>query len=504
MANRLGVADVHAIESLLSRGWSQRRVARELGVDRATVARYARLSRENSKPAKVTPGNGVSEASNPAKVTPGSGGGRSRCEPWRELILEKLRKGLGPQRIWQDLHFEHGAGLSESSVKRFVRSLGAGRELPFRRLECAPGEEAQVDFGSGAPVVDERGRRGTRMLRAVLSYSRKGYSESNFGEGTEEFIRCLEDAFWDWGGVPQVVKVDNPKAIVKHPDWYDPELNPRLESFARHYGVVIMPVKVRTPRHKGKVERGVGYVKKNALKGRQFGSLAAENEFLASWERSVADKRIHGTTRRHVGKVFEEEERPALSPLPPGRFPFYHEARRKVHRDCHVEVARAYYSVPPEYLGRGVWARWDAHTVRIFNGRMEQVAMHARVEPGRFSTQRGHIPPEKISAAEAGPEPLLQKIAHIGRESWRWAREVVEQRGIIGTRVLMGLLSLAGKYESKQIEEACRQARSHGTWRLRSVRELLKRGSEQERIEFMEEHELIRSMSEYGELVRQQ
>lgn len=501
MANRLGVADVHAIERLLSRGWSQRRIARELGIHRETVGRYARLSRENSKPAKVTPGSGGPGGSEPAKVTPGSCVCRSKCEPWRELILEKLEKGLGPQRIWQDLHFEHGARLSESSVKRFVRALGAGRELPFRRLECAPGEEVQVDFGTGAAVVDDRGRRRTKLFRAVLSQSRKGYTEASYREGTEDFIRGLENAFWSWGGVPAVVKVDNPKAIVKHPDWYDPELNPRLESFARHYGVVIMPVKVGTPRHKGKVERGVGYAQKNALKGRQFGSLAAENEFLASWERNIADKRIHGTTRKQVAKVFEEEERPALLPLPPERFPFFHEARRKVHRDCHVEVARAYYSVPPEYLGRGVWARWDAHKVRIFNGRMEQVAMHARVEEGRFSTHPGHIAPEKISAAEAGPEPLLQKIAHVGRESWRWARDVVDQRGVMGTRVLMGLLSLTGKYESKEIEEACRQARSHGTWRLRSVRELLKRGSEQEQIEFMEEHELIRSMSEYGAMV---
>lgn len=489
MANRLGVVDVHAIESLLSRGWSQRRIARELGVHRETVGRYARLARERSKPAKVTPGSGVS---------------RSLCEPYRQLILEQLERGLSRQRIWQDLHFDHGAQIGYQSVKRFVRSLGLGRELPFRRLECGPGEEAEVDFGTGAPVVNDRGRRRTKVLRAVLGYSRKGYSESNFREGAEEFIRCLEDAFWSWGGVPRVVKVDNPKSIVKHPDWYDPELNPRVQSFCEHYGTVILPVKVRTPRHKGKVERGVGYVKDNALKGREFGSLAAENEYLESWEKKVADKRIHGTTRKQVGKVFEEEERPALSPLPPNRFPFFHEARRKVHRDGHVEVARAYYSVPPEYLGRTVWVRWDAHTVRVYDGRMKQIVMHSRSEDGRFNTQPAHIAPEKISAVEAGPGPLLQRIAHVGRESWRWAKEVIDQRGVTGTRVLMGLLSLAGKYPAKELDEACRLARSHGAWRLRSVRELLKRGSEQQQIEFIEEHELIRSMSEYGELVRDQ
>jgi transposase len=420
------------------------------------------------------------------------------------LILEKLEKGLSRQRIWQDLHFDRGGEMGYESVKRFVRSLGPGRELPYRRLECGAGEEVEVDFGTGAPVVNERGRHRTKVLRTVLSYSRKGHSESNFHEGTEEFIRCLEDAFWSWGGVPRVVKVDNPKSIVKHADWYDPELNPRVQSFCEHYGVVILPTKPRTPRHKGKVERGVGYVKDNALKGREFGSLSVQNEFLDSWERNVADKRIHGTTRKQVGKVFEEEERAALLPLPPDRFPFFHEGRRKVHRDGHVEVAKAYYSVPPEYLGKRLWVRWDARVVRIFDSRMNQVTIHARKEAGQFSTDRSHIAPEKISAVEAGPAPLLKKIAFVGTHASRWAREVIAQRGVIGTRVLMGLLSLTGKYQAKEIEEACRLAITHGAWRLRSVRELLKHSNDQEQkqIEFLEEHELIRNMSEYGELVK--
>jgi transposase len=501
MANLLVVVQVHAIEMLLSRGWSQRRIARELGVHRETVGRYVRLARGDPKPAKVTAGSEELEDSKPAKVTAGPAAGRSRCEPYRQLVIEKLDKGLSAQRIWQDLQLDHGAEMNYESVKRFVRAVGPGRELPYRRLECAPGEESQVDFGTGAPVVDDQGRRRTKVMRSSLSYSRKAHSGSVYHEGTEEFIRCLEDAFWSWGGVPRVVRIDNLKAAVKHPDWYDPELNPKVESFCRHYGTVILPVKPRTPRHKGKVERQIGYVKDNALKGREFASLAAQNEFLENWERNVADRRIHGTTRKQVGKVFEDEERPALLPLPPDRFPFFHEGRRKVHRDGHVEVAKSYYSVPPEYLGKRLWVRWDARVVRIFDSRMKQVAFHTRREPGKFSTDGAHISPEKISAVEAGPGPLLKKIALIGKEASRWARELIDQRGVTGTRALLGLLSLTGKHRAKEIEEACRLARSHGSWRLRAVRDLLNGGGEQEQIEFMEEHELIRSMSEYGELV---
>ncbi|HZL95809.1 MAG TPA: hypothetical protein VFB99_19280, partial [Vicinamibacterales bacterium] len=146
-----------------------------------------------------------------------------------------------------------------------------------------------------------------------------------------------------------------------------------------------------TVQAKGKVERGVAYVQDNSLKGRTFQSLEAQNQHLAEWERLIADTRIHGTTRRQVGKVFAEVERAALRPLPRERFPFFHEAQRIVNRDGHVEVARAYYSAPPEYLMRTVWVRWDSRLVRIFNHKFEQIAIHVRHEQGRFSTQGQHV-----------------------------------------------------------------------------------------------------------------
>ena len=146
------------------------------------------------------------------------------------------------------------------------------------------------------------------------------------------------------------------------------------------------------------------YVQNNALKGRAFDSLEEENRFLADWERTVADTRIHGTTKRQVGKVFDRAERPALLPLPLERFPCFHEAQRKVNRDGHVEVAKAYYSVPPEYLGATVWVRWDARLVRIFNHRFEQIALHVRHEQGPLQHAcRAHCPREDQRASSAGP-----------------------------------------------------------------------------------------------------
>jgi hypothetical protein len=108
--------------------------------------------------------------------------------------------------------------------------------------------------------------------------------------------------------------------------------------------------------------------------------------------------------------VFADVERPALLPLPAARFPCFSEGQRTVSRDGHVEVERAFYSVPPEYLGRRVWARWDGRTVRIFNQHFESIALHVRHEPGRFSTQAGHIVNEKVSGIERGAAWLLAAL----------------------------------------------------------------------------------------------
>lgn len=565
MSNQLTMDLVSSILTLHRQRWSARRIARELGIHRETVSRHVRLAGA-SKPAMNLPtgmvenltstgdlpagmcalgrsscmnrpdstGPQASElppcclnsgacpcsracvvaaggvptespaGSKPATNLPaGNSGPKSCCEPHRRSILDMVAQGLTAQRIYQDLVLDHGFVHAYDSVKRYVRKLRAASPLAFRRMECEPGVEAQVDFGTGAPIVDAKGRRRPYVFRFVLSHSRKGYSEVVFRQRTEDFLLCMENAFWHIGGVPATVVIDNLKAAVKHADWFDPQLNPRLLAFCEHYHIVILPSRPYTPRHKGKVERGVGYVQDNALKGRTFESLQQQNLHLQQWESSVADTRIHGTTRQQVCKVFEDVERKTLQPLPAGRFPFFHEAHRSVHRDGHVEVDKAYYSVPPEYMGRQVWVRWDGRMVRIFNQRMEQIAVHAQRAPGKFSTQNEHIAVEKISSVERGTEWLLRRVSLIGEHSERWAAAMLLERGVAGVRVLVGLRQLASRHDTASIERACEIALTHRAFHLRAVRELIKRGGEeQQELEFLQEHQIIRDMSSYGNIVR--
>jgi hypothetical protein len=311
----------------------------------------------------------------------------------------------------------------------------------------------------------------------------------------------LENAFWHFGAVPKTLVIDNLKAAVSKADWFDPELNPKIQSFCEHYGTVILPTKPYTPRHKGKVESGVGYVQDNALKGRHFSSLNQQNRHLLEWETKIADTRIHGTTRKQVAKVFTDVEKQALLPLPISHFPFFHEAKRSVHGDGHVEVDKSYYSVPPEYLGWQVWVRWDSRLVRIFNCRMEQIALHAKVEPGRFQTQDKHIPDLKRSIIERGSPWLLQKASRIGEYAEQWALALLQERPIEGLRVLQGLLSLTKKHSATQIDQACHIALSHGAFRLRTIRQLIKHGKDQQSsFDFIQEHPIIRNLSEYQDI----
>jgi hypothetical protein len=168
-----------------------------------------------------------------------------------------------------------------------------------------------------------------------------------------------------------------------------------------------------------------------------------------------------------------------------------------VHRDGHVSVERAYYSVPVEYLTRSVWVRWDARLVRIFNHRLEQIAIHAKQPPGKFSTHASHIVTEKINGIERGATWLLQKAGNIGPHAEQWAAAMLQLRGVEGLRVLQGLSALATKYGALSIDAACEVAESYRAYRLRTIRELVKRHAPQQ-VEFLSEHPLIRDLADYS------
>jgi hypothetical protein len=251
------------------------------------------------------------------------------------------------------------------------------------------------------------------------------------------------------------------------------------------------------PRHKGKVEAGVDYAQENACRGRQFASLGEQNQFLAHWERSVADTRIHGTVRQQVLKLFLTAERPALRPLPDSLFPSFEEARRSVQRDGYIEFSGAYYSVPPEYLGRQLWVRSESRLLRIYSPKMEQVAVHAKAERGRFATDPEHIHPHKRALIERGAEYLLGRCRLLGPCCGAWAQAMYEHRGPEAIRTLQGLLHLAKEHQVGELERVAERALESGCFRLRHLRTLLKTPGNLVQLGFLQAHPIIREMTAY-------
>lgn len=466
-----------AIRALKKRGWSDRKVANELGVARRTVARHGKES-------KCT------------IVHTGKAGRRSQCEEHRERIKKAYEGGLSVERIHQDLVLETGFEGSYHSVSRFVKRLGIDEAKRVYRMECEPGQEAQIDYGTVYALQGDSGRaRKVHVLLVSLSHSRKPYVEAVLRQTSESFIRCLENAFRYFGGVPQRLCPDNLGAAVKKADWYEPELNPKLRSFAEHYGTLIMPARPYKPTDKGKVEAGVKYVKNNALKGKKFESLKQLNEHLRWWMQNVADQRIHGTTKRQVHAHFLEAEKGALMPLPADLFPSFTEAPRKVHRDSYVEIQGAYYEVPAEFIGKDVWARWDGRIVRVFDQKMQQIAVHTPLERGKFSHVLG-VGGCHESVAQS-IHYLRNRVARMGDPCLEWADRVIAADEDRALRRLQGLLSLKDKHTRKQLHEAARKACIHGQYTLKELRQWISSPQEQEVFSFLQQHEIIRNPSSY-------
>jgi len=370
MSNVLSEAKKQQVIALGRLGWPLRRIEQETGVRRETAGAYLKAAgigvrppgawgrRAPAKPANETEVITGSDAAKPAntvnpnpenlpskgkakatakpanadEVTTGFGvestglevenpkriPSASACEPFREAIELGLSRGRDATAIWQDLVAENGFDGGYQTVKRYVRKLRGNQPLqPRAVILTGPGEESQVDYGTGAMVRDpQSGKyRRTRLFVMVLGCSRKAARLLTFRSSSRIWAELHEKAFRRLGGATRVVVLDNLREGVLVPDTYDPTLNPLYRDVLAHYGVTALPCKVRDPDRKGKVEAGVAHAQKTPLKGKKFESLEEAQAYLDHWEECWADKRIHGRTKRQVAAMFAEEK-PHLQTLP--------------------------------------------------------------------------------------------------------------------------------------------------------------------------------------------
>lgn len=272
--------DVTAMARLKSLGWGARRIAVELGCSKNTVKRWLREG-----------------AWRPCSTISRS----KRLDGLTDWLSERFRRHCGnADVIRQELAAEKAIAVSLRTVERAVAPLRQELVAQARatvRFETPPGQQLQIDFGERRVEIDGVPTR-VFFFVATLGYSRRIYVQAFSDEKQTSWFAGMEGAFQAFGGIPHEVLLDNARALIVHHDPSSREvvLHPRLHAFARHWGFRVRACAPYRARTKGKDERGVGYVKKNAIAGRSFASWGQMEAHLACWTREIADQRIHGTT----------------------------------------------------------------------------------------------------------------------------------------------------------------------------------------------------------------
>jgi transposase len=464
---------------------SERNVAASLSIARSTVQECLRRVREAGLAWPLP--EGLDDAALEARLYPAEPAAPSFPLPdFAHVHAELKRKGVTRLLLWQEYRAAQPDGCEYSAFCDHYRAWLATQDTVLRQSH-APGSKGFVDYaGQTVPIVDPATGeiRAAEVFVAVLGHSSYTYAEATWTQGTADWIGAQVNAFEFFGGSPGAIVPDNLKAGVIKPDRYDPDLNPAYAEFARHYGLAILPARVRKPRDKAVVESGVLLVERwilARLRDRTFFSLAALNAALRELTDELNAKPFQKREGSRVS-VFADVERPALRPLPEARYEYATWKKAKVHLDYHVEIERRYYSVPYGLVGRTVDVRLTARAVEIFH-RGKRVAAHLRATiRGSFTTLAEHRSPRHKAVVELSHERLLREAEGVGPATAAVIRQQVHAR-VHPEQTLrrsLGILRLARDFDAARLEAACRRALALGSTNYRTVRALIKAPVQQE------------------------
>lgn len=478
---RIETLEVRELLRRLRAGETDRAAARALGVARRTVSRYRKLFVGEGLLAGSLPSASELDRLLEERMAPSRPPGQGYKAAGLKKVIERLRKeGVEIQAIYQRLCEDHAYTGSYSSVWRYVARLeGSRRPEGFCRIETPPGEEGQVDFGFAGRMLDPRTGKERKAWAFVmtLSHSRHQYVTFVFDQKVPTWLRCHEEAFEFFGGVPKRIVLDNLKAAITKAALHDPVVQRSYREFAEHYGFLISPCRVRTPEHKGKVESGVRYVKRNFLAGRGAMGIVRAREKVLEWVEKRAGLRIHGTTKERPLARFLEVEQKVLLPLPSSRYDRGIWKMAKLHADCHVVVDGAYYSAPHRLIGRRLWVRTNGKTVEIYHD-YERLAAHEWGPPGTRRTIESHYPPEKAAYLMATPAYCRKRAKGVGKAASEVVERLLADRPLDRLRTVQGILRLGEKYGSKRLEAASRRALLFGDAGYATLKRILEKGLE--------------------------
>jgi transposase len=464
-------------------GLSNRQIAKSLSIARPTVAEYLRRfdAAQLQWSEAATLGEAVLEGKLfPAVSRPATA---RRPEPdWVVVHQELRRKGVTQMLLWQEYRSVHPDGFEYSWFCDHYRVFRAAVDVVMRQTHRA-GEKLFVDYAGQTVDVVERSTgevRCAQIFVAVLGASNYTFAEATWLQALPDWIGSHVRAFQFFEGVSEIVVPDNLKSGVKHPHRYEPDLNPTYQELAAHYGVAIVPARVRRPRDKAKVEVGVLLVERwilAALRHRTFFSLTELNRAIAGLlERLNARpfKKLPGTRR----ELFEHLDRPALRALPATPYEYAEWRKARVNIDYHVAVEKSYYSVPYQLVRRQLDVRITARTVECLH-RGKRVAAHVRAHrTGQYRTVAEHMPKSHRAYAEWTPERLVRWADKTGPATAAvihaiLARYVHPQQGF---RSCLGIMRLGKTYGAQRLEAACLRGLAIGSPSYKSLESILRRG----------------------------
>jgi transposase len=462
------VFEVREVLRLWLRGEGIRSVERLAGVDRKTVRRYidaaveAGLARDGGEDQLSDEFIGVVVEA----VRPHRRDGHGAA--WRLLVAHHgqvkawLDDGLTAVKV-QDLLVRRGVVVPRRTVQRYASEVcGAGRSraTTVRVSDGEPGGELQVDFGRMGLLFDtDTGRdRVCQALIFTAGFSRHCFVWLTFRQTTGDVIDGFEAAWRFFGGVFAVVVPDNMATVVERADGLEPRLNQAFVEYAQSRGFVVDPARVRSPQDKGRVERAVHFVRHSFFAGETFVDLADAQRRAELWCRTTAGMRVHGTIQAHPAEVFAAMEAPALGPAPVEVYDLPIYATAKVHRDHHIEVAKALYSIPGDLIGSRVEVRADRKLVKVFS-RGQLVKVHPRTTPGGRITDPADLPAERTAYALRDIEHLKRLAAGHGPAVGTYAAALLGgPLPWTKMRQAYALLGLVKKWGPGRVNTACARA----------------------------------------------
>lgn len=418
----------------------------------------------------------------------------SQAKVHEKNILAWAESGVSATLIHQQLCQLHAYTGSYSSVQRFIKEALVKPPELTAPLDFEPGEAAQVDFGQGPNLFDERQGKEVKTWFFVMTlcWSRHQFATFIAHQDVETWLYCHQQAFEWFGGLPNKVIIDNPKCAITKACYHDPNVQRSYEVLAQAYGFIISACPPREPKKKGRVESGVKYIKRNFLPLRELRSLQDANQQLKTWILEVAGQRNHGTVFEKPLDRFERIERQLLITLPVNRPEIAVWYRVRMYKDCHIRYLKCLYSVPHTCYGKPLWAKITATLVTIYCEHT-CVATHARCfKAGERKTLTAHLPPKVKGYLLRDKAWCLKESETIGSQCHKVIKTWVDDPVRDLLRQAQSLLKLAQDYPRQRLEKACERAVRFHSPHYKTIKAILKQGLDYEAIQ---EHEAWHSLS---------